>query len=147
MNNFIRSYPIRSNASLRSSTGIWSYFMFVFMLLCRSWAFVAAKSLTVVVECSLDGNANWKPLPAPTALRYPYRRLNWIHRGNGYAQVNGAITSEFRVRIFDYSDASSGTWELIRGSHLADGTAHQRTSDSSPHSVNQQAPHQPRSVG
>lgn len=63
--------------------------------------------LTVVAECSPDGQV-WTALTREDGSQVQLTVSDLDSGGEGYAQVSGAIASELRVRISDYSDASGG---------------------------------------
>ena len=64
-------------------------------------------SFTVVVECSPDGTV-WTALTREDGSQVELTASDLDSEGEGYAMVRGAIASELRVSITDYSDASGG---------------------------------------
>jgi len=76
-------------------------------------------SLTVTVECSPDGDT-WTSLRREDGSQVQITASDLDSDGEGYAQVSGAIASELRVNITDYTDSSGGdlaidTWLTIGG--------------------------------
>jgi hypothetical protein len=79
----------------------------------------ANDALTVVVECSPDGTV-WTALTREDGSQVQLTASDLDSDGEGYAMIRGAIASELRVRISDYSDASGGdlavdTWLILGG--------------------------------
>ena len=79
----------------------------------------ANDALTVAVECSPDGQT-WTALTREDGLEVSLQVSNFDSDGEGYAMVRGAVTSELRVNITDYSDSSGSdlvvnTWLGLGG--------------------------------
>ena len=71
----------------------------------------ANDTLTVVVECSPDGQT-WTPLTREDGSQVSLQASELDSEGEGYAKVSGAIASELRVCISDYSDSSGSDLEV-----------------------------------
>lgn len=71
----------------------------------------ANDALTVVVEASPDGQT-WPALTREDGSQVQLTASDLDSNGEGYAVVRGAIASELRVNITDYSDSSGGDLEV-----------------------------------